>query len=151
MDTEAIATLDDLIHLDTDAIHAYREAIAACSVAEVKSQLTSFLGDHQRHVAELESAVRALGGLPASGQDIKGFFIEGFTAIISQGDHSALLAMRGNEEITTRLYDAARRANVTAEVKQLLEKNYADEARHLAWIKDAIARKVWETGSGRAA
>ena len=102
-------------------------------------------------MVELEGAVRALGGEPASGQDIKGFFIEGFTAIASQGDHSALLAMRGNEEITTRRYDAARRADVTAEVKQLLEKNYADEARHLAWIKDAIDRKVWETGRGRAA
>jgi uncharacterized protein (TIGR02284 family) len=144
MNEEAVATLNDLIHLDIDAILAYRQAIDACEIMEVRDNLVAFMGDHQRHVAELQGAVRALGGEPAEGKDLKGFFIEGFTAIVSMGDHTALLAMRGNEEITTRRYDAARRANVTGDVLQLIEKNYQDEVRHLAWIKGAIDRKVWE-------
>jgi uncharacterized protein (TIGR02284 family) len=151
MNEETITTLNDLIQLDIDAVHAYRQAIDACQVAEVRDNLTAFMGDHQRHISELEGAVRALGGQPPEGKDIKGFIIEGFTAVASQGDRSALMAMRGNEEITTRRYDAARRANVTVEALQLIEKNYADEARHLDWIKRAIDRKVWEKSAGRAA
>jgi uncharacterized protein (TIGR02284 family) len=144
MNEEAISTLNDLIHLDIDATLAYRQAIDACEIVEVRDQLSAFLGDHERHVKELSDAVRGLGGEPVLGRDVKGFFIEGFTAIASRGDHSALLAMRGNEELTTRRYDAARKANVSAELKQLIEKNYLDEARHLAWIKGAIDRKVWD-------
>ena len=151
MNEETVATLNDLIQLDIDAVHAYSQAIDACKVAEVRDNLTAFKGDHQRHISELEGAVRALGGQPPTGKDIKGFVIEGFTAIASQGDRSALLAMRGNEEITTRRYDAARRTNVAGDVLELIEKNYADEARHLDWIKQAIDRKVWEKSQGRAA
>jgi hypothetical protein len=153
MNDEAVATLNDLIHLDVDAIHAYRQAIDACTVAEIRDQLLAFEGDHRRHVTELEGAVRALGSEPVQGQDLKGFIIEGFTAIASRGDRSALLVMRGNEEITTRRYDAARRAStdISGDLVLLIEKNYQDEVRHLAWIKEAIDRKAWDVGHGKAA
>jgi uncharacterized protein (TIGR02284 family) len=151
MNDDTVTTLNDLIQLDIDAVQAYRQAIDACEVAEVRESLISFKGDHERHIADLGPVVRGLGGNPPGAKDIKGFVIEGFTAIMSQGDRSALLAMRGNEEITTRRYDAARRANVTADVLQIIEANYQDEVRHLDWIKLAIDRKIWEKGRGRAA
>ena len=151
MHETAISTLNDLIHLDIDAIHAYRQAIDACEIAEVRTQLASFMADHERHVTDLEGAVRGIGGVPAAGRDLKGFFIEGFTAIMSRGDRTALIAMRGNEEVTTRRYEAALRANLSDEARTLVEKNHADEVRHLAWIKDAIDRKIWESHRGKAA
>lgn len=146
-------TLNDLIHLDYDAIQAYKQAIDACEIPEIRSQLTAFMGDHERHVSDLSVVVRSLGDEPAEGRDVKGFFIEGFTAIMSQGDRSALLAMRGNEELTTRRYDAARRADLPDDVRPLIERNYEDEARHLAWIREAIASRAWDTekGADRAA
>jgi uncharacterized protein (TIGR02284 family) len=151
MTEEALSTLNDLIHLDIDAIHAYRQALEACDLPEVRHTLTAFMGDHERHVTELQAAVRALGGEPVGTRDLKGFFIEGFTAIVSRGDRTALLAMRGNEELTTRRYEAALEANVMAEANQVIRKNHADEVRHLAWIKGAIDRKVWERPHGKAA
>jgi uncharacterized protein (TIGR02284 family) len=151
MNEEAITTLNELIYLDVDAVSAYRQAIDACEVAEVKSQLITFKGDHERHVTELEGLVRSLGGEPASGRDLKGFFIEGFTAIMSRGDRSALLAMRANEEITTRKYEAALRANLAGEARALVEKNEKDEARHRAWIKAALERRAWDASRGKAA
>lgn len=151
MNEEACSKLNDLIHLDIDAIHAYRQAIDACTVAEVRDNLTAFMGDHERHVAELQGAVRALGGVPAEGKDLKGFFIEGFTAIASMGDQSALMAMRANEELTTRRYDAARKAGLTPEALVIVERNYTDEVRHLDWIKAAIDRKIWDVKKSRAA
>lgn len=145
MDERSISTLNDLIHLDLDAVQAYRHAIDACEIAEIRDNLTEFMGDHERHVRDLREAVRGLGGEPASGRDVKGFFIEGFTAILSQGDRSALLAMRGNEELTNRRYDAARNADLPDSCRPLIERNCEDEARHLAWIKEAIASRAWDT------
>jgi uncharacterized protein (TIGR02284 family) len=143
---DANKKLNDLIHLDNDAIRAYRQAIDACETPEVKQQLTSFMGDHERHVKDLDGLVRSQGGTPVEGPDVKGFLIEGFTAIMSRGERSALHAMRGNEELTSRLYDAARKATLPAEAMTVVERNYQDEVRHLAWIKDAINRRVWEHG-----
>jgi rubrerythrin len=144
MADDALKTLNDLIHLDNDAIQAYRQAIDACDTAEIRDQLRLFLTDHERHVQDLSEAVRRLGGQPVTGRDLKGVLIEGFTAAMSHGDRSALVAMRGNEELTTRRYDAARRAAIAGDPLMIVERNFADEQRHLAWIKDAIDRKIWE-------
>jgi uncharacterized protein (TIGR02284 family) len=144
MADDALSTLNDLIHLDNDAIQAYRQAIDACDTATIRDQLRLFLADHERHVQDLTECVRRLGGQPVVGRDLKGVLIEGFTAAVSHGDRSALVAMRGNEELTTRRYDSARRANVAGDALMVVERNYADEQRHLAWIMDAIDRKVWE-------
>jgi rubrerythrin len=147
-DAGAISTLHDLIHLDSDAIQAYRHAVDACETAEIRARLSEFMADHERHVRDLRAAVRSLGSEPPEGRDLKGFFIEGFTAIASQGDRSALFAMRGNEELTNRRYDDARSAGLPGNVQLLIERNYEDEARHLAWIKEAISSHAWDTDAG---
>ena len=141
----SIAKVQDLIHLDMDAIKAYEQAIKACEHENVASQLRSFQSDHQRHVRELSEEMRKLGEQPKVTTDIKGFFIEKFTAISSIGTHSALLAMRGNEQLTTSRYKAALDLQDLPEsTKQVVRSNYADEQRHLDWIKSALDRKVWE-------
>jgi uncharacterized protein (TIGR02284 family) len=146
MDTREVCDkLNDLIKLDVDAVHAYDQAIEACVIDEVRDRLTEFRGDHDRHIRDLSAQVRALGAEPEVRRDWKGFFIEGFTAIASQGDHSALLAMRGNEELTNRTYERALdMQDLTPEVRSLLERNFSDEQRHLSWIKNQLDARVWE-------
>ena len=151
MKKDTTETLNDLLRLDIDAIQAYKQAIDACEVPAIRDRLTEFMGDHERHVRDLRDAVRNLGAEPVEKRDLKGFLIEGFTAISSRGDRSALMAMRGNEELTNRRYDAARKSEVPADVHELIERNYQDEARHLAWIKDAIQNRAWEKGGSKAA
>jgi len=137
--------LNDLIRLDVDAIHAYDQSISSCTIVDLKRGLTEFRDDHDRHVRELSDFVRQFGGQPDVRRDWKGFFSGGFTAIVSQGDHSALVAMQTNEEVTNAYYRRALELeNLSPEVRALLEKNYADEQRHLTWIKDQIAARVWE-------
>ncbi|WP_437768543.1 ferritin-like domain-containing protein [Sorangium sp. So ce281] len=144
MARDVIEVLNDLIQLDRDAITAYDRAIDACEHAHTKERLASFRDDHARHVVDLTAHVTSLGGIAARTRDLKGKLIEGFTAITSQGDQSALLAMRGNEELTNRQYQAALDESLTAEARAIVERNYTDEQRHLAWLKDALSRKVWE-------
>ena len=140
-----IKAVQDLIHLDMDAIQAYEQAIKACEHESVRAQLRSFQGDHQRHVGDLSEQLRQLGEQPDVRTDVKGFFIEKFTAIASHGTRSALMAMRGNEELTTSRYKAALELQDLPEsTKGTIRKNYGDEQRHLEWIKMALDKKIWE-------
>jgi hypothetical protein len=53
--------------------------------------------------------------------------------------------MRGNEQLTTSRYKAALDLQDLPEsTKAVIQKNYADEQRHLDWIKMAIDQKIWE-------
>ncbi|WP_437680776.1 PA2169 family four-helix-bundle protein [Sorangium sp. So ce131] len=144
MARDVIEVLNDLIQLDRDAIASYEQAIKACEHVQTREMLARFRDDHARHVVDLSAHVAALGGVAAQDRDLKGKIIEGFTAITSVGDHSALLAMRGNEELSNRYYEAALNEALTTEARDIVERNYGDEQRHLAWIKDALSRKAWE-------
>lgn len=144
MARDVIDVLNDLIQLDRSAIAAYDKAIEACVHTHIRQTLTSFRDDHQRHVTDLSAQVRSLGGVPEEGRGLKGKVIEGFTAITSRGDESALFAMRGNEELTNRQYASALDEELSTEIRAVVERNYGDEKRHLAWLKDALSQKVWE-------
>lgn len=47
-----------------------------------------------------------------------------------------------------REQSALKAADWTPELRSLIERNYADEKRHLAWIKQASREKFWEAESG---
>jgi uncharacterized protein (TIGR02284 family) len=145
MARNTIEIMNDLIQLDVDAVHAYEQAIEACDIVTIQEKLRAFQGDHERHIEDLSRLVRARGAEPKVTRDAKGFLIKGFTAIMSRGDHSALMAMRGNEELTNLSYkNALDDVGAEAEVRTVVERNYADEQRHLAWIKDALDQKLYE-------
>ena len=145
MATSSIGSVQNLIHLDMDAIKAYEQAINACEHEFVASQLRSFQADHQRHIRDVSEELRRLGEQPDVRTDIKGFFIEKFTAITSMGTRSALMSMMGNEQLTTSRYKAALELQDLPEsTKQIIRTNYGDEQRHLEWIKSALDQKIWE-------
>ena len=147
MDTNAvIALLRDLVHLDVDAIHAYDQAIKNIDVEPVRVQLERFKGEHERHVAELTTAILDLGGTaPVIRRDLKGLFIEGMTALrAAMGTEQSLRAMQTNEKLTNKEYDKAAKMALPARVDELVRRNFDDERRHLEYIEDAIARRVWE-------
>src|SRR5262249_30957591 len=141
---KAIDRLNDLIRLDLDAIGAYTVAIEGCGRGDIKVAFQAFRRDHQRHVRDLGDRVVKLGGEPARHRDIKGIFILGFTMLASRSDHGALRAMRGNLELTNRVYESVLDEEFDADTQKLVMRNYGDEQRHLAWIKDALLRRIWE-------
>lgn len=151
---EAIDLLISLCQLDIDAWRAYEQAIENVTHSDVAAQLRAFQADHDRHIRELGDAILRLGGNPPDRKpDIKGFLIEGFTAIRSQtGTAGALKAMDSNEMLTNNRYEAALDNPVLPpQTRTLVAANYADEQRHLEWIRDAIAREVWRTSTGPSA
>ncbi|MDF2867256.1 MAG: ferritin [Gammaproteobacteria bacterium] len=144
-----IKDLCNLAQLDIDAIRAYAQALDNIDHATIHTQISSFKADHDRHVNDLSAVIRRLGGEPPDfSPDLKGFFIEGFTAIRSMtGTEGALKAMRSNEKLTNRTYEKALGWEMPADIRAIVDKNFADEKRHLAYIEQAIETKAWEKTS----
>ncbi|MBI4405836.1 MAG: ferritin-like domain-containing protein [Deltaproteobacteria bacterium] len=147
-----IDRLNSLIQLDYDAVLAYSQAIDNVELDEVKDKFSGFKADHERHIQELSSEVRTLGGIPHErARDLKGFFIEGFTAIRSMtGTAGALKAMRMNELLTNRNYQRTMKEAFPDRTKRILERNFQDEQRHIKYIEQAIEAKIWESETRKA-
>lgn len=140
-----VEKLNDLIAVDIDAVSAYRACIDRLRHADIKQRLGAFQQDHERHIRELSAYVTKFGGKPRSKADIKGFFLKGFTAVTSMvGDEAALKAMQGNEQLTNRSYQAALEEAWPDDLRQLVARNYGDEQRHLAYIREALHNRAWE-------
>lgn len=135
--------LNALLELDYDAVEAYRAAIERLDGQEDKQQLTEFMGDHERHTRDLEPLVRSLGKEPSKGPDIKRWLTKGKVVIAAlAGDEAILLAMKTNEEDTNTAYERSlAREDLTNEIRSVLERNFADERRHKAWIEARIEAK----------
>lgn len=140
-----VERLNDLIALDTDAIFAYQAAIKRIHTTTLRDQLLAFQQDHERHLRDLTDAVQRLGGKPRERRDVKGFILQGFTAITSEmGDEAALKAMQGNEKLTNRTYQRASSEEWPADVQALLTRNFSDEQRHLRFIEESLRNRTWE-------
>jgi uncharacterized protein (TIGR02284 family) len=147
-----LSKLRDLAQLDIDATSLYEEAINRITVPLIREKLTEFRVDHLRHVQDLSEEIIKLGGRPVeNAPDVKGTLLRGFTALTSMmGNQAAVMAMIGNEELTNRSYESALKLDWSPSQRALIEKNYADEKRHLAWLKSASKQKLWETEASDA-
>ena len=132
--------LNQLLELDFDAIEAYRAAIERLKDETDKSQLASFMADHERHTRELTAIIEGMGHVPASGPDIKQLLTKGKVVIGSLvGDAAILLAMRTNESDTNTAYErATARQDLSRELRDILERNLQDEKRHRSWIQTRV-------------
>lgn len=140
-----VERLNDLIALDTDAVYAYKVAIEAIEVTFLKDKLREFQQDHERHIRELSEVVSRMGGKPRERRDLKGFVLQGFTAITAQmGTEAALKAMQANEKLTNRTYQRATAEELPADIMGIIARNFTDEQRHLRYIEDALRTRSWE-------
>jgi rubrerythrin len=137
-----VAHLNKLIQLDFDASLTYKDALVHIDDAFVRADLEMFLQDHERHVMELSTIVRDLGGEPiAVHRDLKGAVLESLTKLRSRtGTLGALRAMRTNEKLTNRVYDREAEVYMPPIAQAIVMENLEDERRHLAAIQGHIDR-----------
>ena len=137
---DILDNLEKLIQLDVDATHAYDQAIKNVDEPVIKDKLIQFQADHRKHIDLLSAKVLELGGTPPElTSDFKGFFISGFTALRSlTGTKGALEAMETNERLTTSRYEEACKWDFPVDISAIVRSNFADEQRHLAFIREAI-------------
>lgn len=138
-----IETLNDLIQLDYDAVKAFEHALERIEDPQIESDLEGFLVDHERHITDLSRLIRELGGpVDELGRDLKGFLLEGLTALRSStgGTVGALKAMRTNERHTNHVYEKALALDLPDHARAVLAVHLTDERRHLATIEMHVAR-----------
>jgi len=150
---ELLNQLISLAQLDIDAVHAYTAAIERIDLENVKRQLTIFRGDHERHISNLSPLIVQMGGeAPSRSPDLKGFFIQGFTAVRSMfGNEQAIKAMKGNEELTNRTYSQALELDFPQDIRGVIQGNLNDERKHLEYLNGCISERIWERGEKEVA
>ncbi|WP_437812389.1 helix-hairpin-helix domain-containing protein [Sorangium sp. So ce1078] len=140
-DASALEQIMGLILLDRAAAEAYRVAIDVCKTPDIKKQLEGFRADHERHEREL---LDALGAAPPDQPDERGQCIRRYTELSAREERTALVAMRGNEELTNDAYASALASDLPDEVRRMVEANWQDERRHIRWINEEIRTRGWE-------
>jgi rubrerythrin len=141
-DPALIATLNDLLQLEHDALPAYALAVAGLREPEPREALEAFRQDHLRHVAELTGLIRERGGFPLTLPHIP----TGLLKLAVQasglpgGDRAVLLAFRANEWQSCEKYARAAAGPHDADVAAVLARAAADEARHYAWAVASLER-----------
>jgi len=138
---KVVAILNRLIQLDYDAIESHKSAMSKLSDAADRAQLGAFVTEHRRHVDELASIVRNLGGEPASHGDLRQVVARGKVVLGALvGDRAVLEAMRGSEVESTAHYEAAvSQPGIPVDILAVLERICADEQRHQAWFAARLA------------
>jgi uncharacterized protein (TIGR02284 family) len=140
-----IDELNDLIRFDHDAIGAYDEAINAVTETTIKDHLTTFRADHERHVTELGAFVTKLGGKPATKPGVRGVVRKTMTKIAGlAGTELILRAMKSNEEVLNKAYAKEANLEFPPAILDVVQRNLADEQRHLAWVEQALRDRIWE-------
>lgn len=137
---QVIDMLNDLIQLDVDAVEAYDHVIKHIEYHDIAKKLRDFQDDHRNHIKDLSAMVQQLDGKPVKpSPDLKGYLIEGFTALMSvTGSLAAMEAMKMNEVITNRKYSEAVALDLPEEVMKLIKTNWSQEQRHLRYIQEVI-------------
>lgn len=136
---EVISDLGDLIHLEYDAIAAYRSAIERLDTADYKAKLTEFLGDHERHIEELGNAVRDEGATPPTEGDAKKILTKGKVVLADlAGDKAILTAMKANEAVAKTKYEDAVEKGYAEPIQAIVRGGLADERRHKDWIDTTL-------------
>lgn len=151
MDSRTVRTLNNLIRIEVDTLHAYAKSQEQIRDADIARDLEWFRLDYERHVGKLIAAVERVGGNPVTPRrDAKGFIIQGMTALRSAtGLDGALKAMRTSEKRTNDEYDEALLVPLPDDVMALLFSNRADARRHLTYLEEALDRRRHEVLQSR--
>lgn len=140
VDKDMLKKLNDVIEMDYDAIEAYDAAIKRLDEESFRAKLREFKADHERHIRDLSTAVKAEGGTPPGSGDFKQYLSKGKVVIADLGGRDSILkAMKSNVEETEDKYAAMVAEQFPAHIKQLLENGLADERRHKSWLHQNVA------------
>lgn len=146
MDPQLLSSLKDLVHIDLDAIVLYDAVLRTLNAPQLEQALMEFRSDHIRHVRELNDRMEALGGQREQTRpDMESCERHGFTPVREgMAVEEMLTATVDGEQITNQTYERALKLNWDPDTRALLDRNFADEQRHLLWVLTASRNRLWE-------
>jgi rubrerythrin len=142
-DVKRIATLNDLLQLDHDAVGAYGIAIHAAANESHRETLREFRADHERHIEEITRLIQDRGGKPIQAPHLPtSVFKLGIQKAGSLGGETALLlAFKANERQSRDKYRRAAEDSDDLEVADVLARGADDEVRHYDWAVRALLER----------
>jgi rubrerythrin len=89
-------------------------------------------------VVDIKRVVQRLGAQPiaAAPSPESSVFAQLTSAVSMNGPEAAVLALLGNEQFTNAAYEMALDLVDDDDTQALLERNFADEQRHIAWLSE---------------
>ena len=134
-DVTRIATLNDLLQLDHDAVGAYGIAIHAATDESHRQTLREFRADHERHIDEITRLIQDRGGKPLQTPHLP---TSVFKLVVQKagalgGPTSLLLAFKANERQSRDKFRRAAENADDLEVADVLARAADDEIRHYDW------------------
>jgi rubrerythrin len=142
-DVRRIATLNDLLQLDHDAVGAYGIAIHAATNESHRETLREFRADHERHIEEITRLIQDRGGKPIQAPHLPtSVFKLAIQKAGSLGGQTALLlAFKANERQSRDKYRRAAEDSDDLEVADVLARAADDEVRHYDWAVRALLER----------
>ena len=137
-DDPELDALAAIAQMDLEAALAY-EAAAELIMPDPRSDtLLEFARDHRQHVRELVRMIDAeeedfLASISDSEQSV---FVNLTSALGTLGIREALTALIGNEQFTNQTYMTALEIVADDELRAILDRNFGDEQRHVAWLTE---------------
>jgi rubrerythrin len=133
-DAALVAKINDLLQLDHDAVAAYALAIRELDSPKLKQALEVHMGDHQRHIEELERHLDRIGGMKVPMPHVSGVFKLAVQAVVAAAsDRKVLLAFKANEMQVRDKYARAAESTLPIDVRDTVRRAAEDEQRHYEW------------------
>ena len=134
-DVTRIATLNDLLQLDHDAVGAYGIAIHAAADEAQRQTLREFRADHERHIEEITRLIQDRGGKPLQSPHLPTSVVKLAVqkAGALGGPKAMLLAFKANERQSRDKFRRAAENADDLEVADVLARAADDEIRHYDW------------------
>jgi rubrerythrin len=151
--TDIVATLCKLQRMDADAVQVYQDAIDQIGDGEIKQQLQTFQQDHRHHQQEIEDFITQQNWDQVEPTPQFEMLMQGFRQQVDMaqgGDDAVLFAMDLGEKVTNAEYAEALQLDVDASAQAVLQRNLADEKRHLEFIESHIPRGLRMGGGGES-
>lgn len=150
--TELIERLSYFMRLDHDAARAYEKALDNIETAAMRDSLRQFLAEHERHVSDLADAIRKEGGEPPElAGDARGVFLGALSSVDGGGGENPVLrGLEAGERYVNYKYRHVKDEDFPAHIGRLLERNRADERRHLAYVESRVRRAEPSRRIGKA-
>lgn len=139
-DAELITLLNDLNRLNLEAGEVCTFALENLGREDHRTTIRGFRDDHDRHVAELSTLVKNLGGLPINHPYLLSRPLKlALQSASNGGDRAVLAAFGANEKQLRGRYESAAGGSHPPEVAELIQRHAADEDAHHDWVRSALA------------
>ena len=138
MNNDAVSVLNSLIETCKDGEKGFKEAAEGLKSAQIKATFMEYSRERAKMAAELQGAVRSLGGNPDTGGSMSASLHRGWmdlkSAITGQDDHAIVAEAERGEDVAKAAYESALKGTLPASVQTIVQQQAATVRR----VHDAV-------------